>query len=113
VAIYLVLQSNALLVIGLFALYMAIEDRFNAIQSFIKPCILLGEALINVPAHLAKERCELESSSFLNSSLFIDEYRCANCGDYWPVADKYDAASRAAAWKEALDHLKGTEVKQP
>ncbi|HEV2639395.1 MAG TPA: hypothetical protein VGX23_29930 [Actinocrinis sp.] len=36
----------------------------------------------------------------------VDEYRCANCTDHWPVSDKYNDVARAEAWQKALGHLK-------
>ena len=45
------------------------------------------------------DSCEYDSGD-------VDEYRCANCGEYWPVKNKYDSAERASAWQAALAHLK-------
>lgn len=46
---------------------------------------------------------------FLDTSEYdvrdVDEYRCANCGQNWPVSNKYDSSARAIAWQAALDHL--------
>lgn len=40
----------------------------------------------------------------------IDEYGCWNCGEYWPIEDRYDEADRKAAWGAAVAHLLNPEA---
>ena len=42
--------------------------------------------------------CEYENTE-------VDEYTCRTCGLSWEVQNRYDRASVAQAWEQALAHL--------
>ncbi len=49
------------------------------------------------------DRCEYDDTE-------VDEYTCRNCGNYWPVKNRYDSASVAETWEAALVHIGAPEV---
>lgn len=46
----------------------------------------------------------------LSETSEVEEYFCANCGEYFTPSERFDEDARRKAWQEAFDHLEMQEV---